>query len=625
VPRIVLVADDSPTIQKRALGILKGEGFDVETVSNGVAAIKRLAVLHPVVIIADVSMPGRDGYEVCDFVKKSAEFSHVPVLLVASDMEPYDDARGAEVRADGIIKKPFEAHELISIVERFAARFEAETPTLAPPVAPSEAPERTREFLVSSLNPDDMPTLVQHSAPEHPPDYAISSESSDYVPTVVQHSATDFSEVSEGVAFTEHAAEETPGYSSGSRAAEMERSHSTPPTEAETIFDLASPQEFVDTFPAPEPHEASIGETSLVVKEPPASSPYAPSDVQPSERTSSFLEGMEAATPEPVFIEEPSAQTVEPPHATSEFRTVIFSAPLEIAEPVWKDETVPPPPEPESAASNAGESQPGVETPVASPESPLDQLPEPPNITPSMSATSLESFSLDEATAGQVHFGSEVAEYPLVEAAPAKVAHEEVAAELAPVEYAPVEAAPAEVAPEEVPSTGPPVEYAPVEAAPAEVAPEEVASAVAPAEYAPVEAAPTEVAPEEVASAVAPAEYAPVEAAPAEVAPEQVAYFAPVEEGPTTETASAEPAPEAGSAETTLREAPVEVAPPENTPEVAATPPAFDWNTFYSVVHKVVVKMSPPPLPVEAVEEMTRRLAEEIASEIISESFRPPE
>jgi CheY-like chemotaxis protein len=42
VARIVLVADDSPTIQKKALGILKGEGFEVETVSNGVAAIKRL-------------------------------------------------------------------------------------------------------------------------------------------------------------------------------------------------------------------------------------------------------------------------------------------------------------------------------------------------------------------------------------------------------------------------------------------------------------------------------------------------------------------------------------------------------------------------------------------------------
>ena len=75
--RMVLIADDSPTIQKRALGILKGEGFEVETVSNGVAAIKRLAFIRPAVVLADVSMPGRDGYEVCEFVKNSAEHAQV--------------------------------------------------------------------------------------------------------------------------------------------------------------------------------------------------------------------------------------------------------------------------------------------------------------------------------------------------------------------------------------------------------------------------------------------------------------------------------------------------------------------------------------------------------------------
>src|ERR1035438_6492594 len=147
VARIVLVADDSPTIQKRALGILKGEGFEVETVSNGVAAIKRLAVLHPVVILADVSMPGRDGYEVCDFVKKSPDLCHVPVLLVASDMEPYNSAKGTEVRADGIIKKPFEARELISIVVKFAEQYESATMAIPETAtAPSPAPEPKQEF-----------------------------------------------------------------------------------------------------------------------------------------------------------------------------------------------------------------------------------------------------------------------------------------------------------------------------------------------------------------------------------------------------------------------------------------------------------------------------------------------
>ena len=62
VARLILVADDSPTIQRRAQGILQAAGFAVETVSNGVAAIKKLPRMEPLLVLADVSMPGKDGY-----------------------------------------------------------------------------------------------------------------------------------------------------------------------------------------------------------------------------------------------------------------------------------------------------------------------------------------------------------------------------------------------------------------------------------------------------------------------------------------------------------------------------------------------------------------------------------
>ena len=144
--RLILLADDSPTIQRRAQGILQGEGFEVETVSNGVAAIKKLPKMHPVLVLADVSMPGKDGYEVCDYVKTSADLHHVPVLLVASDLEPYDELRGAQVGADGIIMKPFPPHDLIAMVAKFAPLGEAsaslpalpETLVTSSPVAPPE-------------------------------------------------------------------------------------------------------------------------------------------------------------------------------------------------------------------------------------------------------------------------------------------------------------------------------------------------------------------------------------------------------------------------------------------------------------------------------------------------------
>lgn len=523
--RIVLVADDSPTIQKKALGILKGEGFEVETVSNGVAAIKRLALIHPVVILADVSMPGRDGYEVCEFVKKSALLSHVPVLLVASDMEPYDDARGADVKADGIIKKPFEARELISIVMKFAEQCEAEAPTVAAPVV---APPATPEFAVSNGNPD-------------------------YTPTVVQHVTPDFSAVPEGVAFAEPAREEAPGYSPEVQPAEAEVPYAepqpevpytTPQPEVEIPLEFASAPEFVDTIPFTETPSAPAAEIPPAVEEPPAPGPQAapplpPPDVAPAP---SFFEGLEAATPEPVFIEEQFAPAPEPRTHADDVSTVIFRAPLEIAEPVWKDETLPAPPVPEPVGATAVESQLAAEAPVAPPETPVEQPLEHAHIAPSLTATSLDSFSLFDATAGQVHFASHA-----VDAAPTEVAYS------APAEEAPA----AEVAP-------------PVPSPEAEMAPP---------------------------------------APPTEAVPPEIAAPQPAPEAAPPEIAAPQPAPE--------------VALPQSPAEVTAPPPAFDWGLVYSVVHKVVVRMAPPALPMEAIEDLARRIAEEIANEISSESSPP--
>jgi CheY-like chemotaxis protein len=541
VARIVLVADDSPTIQKRALGILKGEGFDVETVSNGVAAIKRLAVIHPVVILADVSMPGRDGYEVCEFVKKSPDLSHVPVLLVASDMEPYDDARGAEVKADGIIKKPFEAQELVSIVVKFAEQSEAAPLAVAAPSAPSPAAEATKEFAFSLDDLDDAPTVVQKVTP-------------------------DFSAASEGVPFAEPATEASPEFSIESQPPETELSYPAPQANPEIVLDFTADAELVETIPDPEPPSAPDAETPSVAEEPPEPPPAAP--------TPSFLEGLEAAMAEPVFIEESPAPISQAHGSADEFHTLIFHAPLDIAEPVWTDDTVAAPPVPEPAGPTAAEPQPEAEAPVASPEIPAEQPVEPPQIAHAVSATSLDSFSLEDATAGQVHFAPGVAE-------------------VAPVEIDSVEIGTAEIGWAEIGSV-------------------EIGSA----EVGPVEIAPVE---------IAPAEIAPVEIAPAEVAPLEVAFSGPAEEAPAMEVAPAEPAPEAASEEIAYQEAMPESAPPEPLAEVAAPLPTFDWSLVYSIVHKVVLRMAPPALPMETVEELSKRLAEEIATEIVNESSHPPE
>jgi len=651
VARIVLFADDSPTIQKKALGILKGQGFEVETVSNGVAAIKRLAVIHPSVVLADVSMPGRDGYEVCEFVKKSPEHYLVPVLLVASDMEPYDDARGAQVGANGIIKKPFEAQDLINIVEKFAEEFEVATAAAAAPVIePPSPPEPPREYVFSGEEPDQMPTVVQPVTP-------------------------DFSAASEGVAFAEPT-EEPLGYSYSPSPAEIEGSFPPPQVEGGAVPEPTPPSEFyIDTFPAPEPQSASVEEPPLVIEEPLAPGSFAPPPPPPEAQEPAIFEGSEAAPPappaqepvilegseapppEPVFIEDRWEQAPEPPSSSDVIRTMIFRAPAEIAEPVWKDETVPAPPETESTGLAAPELQLEPQAPAAPPEAPPALLPEPPYVPPSLIVTSLDSFSLDDAAAGQVHFGSNG-----VDSLP------EVAPEVAPEEVAPAETAQTEPVIEEVPATevapfeaapeAPVLEVAPVEAAAAEVAQTEVA----PEEVAPIETAQTEpvieespaaeVAPFESASETPVPEVAP-EVAPGEVAPVEAAQTEPViEEAPVaevipfaaapevavpevaltevaaaevnTEATTAEAASPEGSAETGT-EAQPEAAPPEPLAEPTSPLPEYEWGLVYTVVHKAVVRMSPPVLPAEIVEELARRLAEEIATEIANEASPPRE
>ena len=732
--RIVLVADDSPTIQKRALGILKGEGFEVETVSNGVAAIKRLAVLHPVVILADVSMPGRDGYEVCDFVKKSPELSHVPVLLVASDMEPYDNARGAEVRADGIIKKPFEAAELIAIVLKFADQFEAATITTAPPpITPPKPRERTHEFIA-----------------------ALGDEADD-APTVVQHVEPDFSAHTEGLAFAEPGGEEPHAFTLEPHPEDSTLNSHTPHPDTAIFAEsaLEPPSHFTDE------HHQADGASS-------APSPYAPTPPPSySSRTPSFLEGLEASAPEPVFIEEHPEQAAETPEPSFEARTMIFRAPLAIADPVWNDETTATATEHDHAGEVALEPQFELEESAPSAETPHEHPHEHPHTPPAVSATSLDSFSLDDAAAGQVRFASELPEVvyavPTEEAVPPASSPEVVYTDAAPAEPAAevvyTETAVPETAPEAFYTQAPAPEHeieaihtedttfepapeaALTETAPVEAEPEAVhADAVTPeleAEAVHTETAPPEpeveviheesAAPEPAREAVhvkaaqaepeletvhtetTPAEPAheavetepavhepavePVHAetshaesaleaigaaaAVAEVVHAEIAEHKHEPEAVHTEAAATEPEevhqeisppgataqavhastgsleaaleafraeiartaakPEAVQPETAPVEPVAEAAPiheptpeptqhlaaPEPVAEVAAPQPTLDKELVYSIIHKVVVRMAPPVLHADAVEEIAKRLADEITAEISPASSHP--
>jgi CheY-like chemotaxis protein len=106
VPRI-LVADDNTNIQRMVVLAFQERGLEVVTVGNGEAAVRRLPDADPDVVLADVFMPVRNGYEVCEFVKKDARFCHIPVILLVGAFDPMDEKEARRVGADGVLKKPF--------------------------------------------------------------------------------------------------------------------------------------------------------------------------------------------------------------------------------------------------------------------------------------------------------------------------------------------------------------------------------------------------------------------------------------------------------------------------------------------------------------------------------------
>ncbi len=106
MPRI-LVADDNTNIQKMVVLAFEERGVDVVTVGNGEAAVRRIPDANPDLILADVFMPVRNGYEVCEFVKKDTRSAHVPVILLVGAFDPLDEKEARRVGADGVLKKPF--------------------------------------------------------------------------------------------------------------------------------------------------------------------------------------------------------------------------------------------------------------------------------------------------------------------------------------------------------------------------------------------------------------------------------------------------------------------------------------------------------------------------------------
>ncbi len=114
----ILLADDSITIQKVVNLTFDDEGIDVVAVSNGDQAERKLNEVNPDLVLADIFMPGKNGYELCETIKKNPQFSNVPVVLLVGAFEPFDQNEARRVGADDHLTKPFESRKLVETVRR---------------------------------------------------------------------------------------------------------------------------------------------------------------------------------------------------------------------------------------------------------------------------------------------------------------------------------------------------------------------------------------------------------------------------------------------------------------------------------------------------------------------------
>ena len=134
----ILVADDNSNIQKMVSLVFKEKGIRVVAVGNGEAACRKVPEVHPDVVLADVFMPVRNGYEVCEFVKQDPQFAETPVILLVGAFDPLDEKEAQRVGANGVLKKPFVPPEPLITMVSSMLKIEpvAEEP---PPPAPDEA------------------------------------------------------------------------------------------------------------------------------------------------------------------------------------------------------------------------------------------------------------------------------------------------------------------------------------------------------------------------------------------------------------------------------------------------------------------------------------------------------
>lgn len=130
----ILLADDSPHAQRMGERILREEGYEVVSLTDGDTALLRLPDVDPDLLLLDAFLPGKSGFELCRHVKSEPRHRHARVIVTAGALETFNDADARNAGADAVLRKPFEASAVLAAVKPLLAEARAVRERLGQPV-----------------------------------------------------------------------------------------------------------------------------------------------------------------------------------------------------------------------------------------------------------------------------------------------------------------------------------------------------------------------------------------------------------------------------------------------------------------------------------------------------------
>ena len=110
----ILIADDEPNIVAAVEYLLQRRGYEVHVARNGEEALERVDACNPDLVLLDVMMPLRSGYEVCTRMRQRADWRHIKIIMLSAKGRDAEVNKGLAVGADLYITKPFSTRDLMN-------------------------------------------------------------------------------------------------------------------------------------------------------------------------------------------------------------------------------------------------------------------------------------------------------------------------------------------------------------------------------------------------------------------------------------------------------------------------------------------------------------------------------